>query len=82
MVILVDVDETVALVHLASPGRNQVDWPPWQVAHQVNAVDRNCLFHFANVFLQVVNPVWVMNLAVFDLVVGPQAVFNDEEGRW
>ena len=81
VVVLVHIDEAVALVHLAGGGRDQVDAAPGGVAHQVDAVLFHRLFHLGDVLLEVGDAVVVLDAAVgFHLVVGAQAVFDDEEG--
>src|SRR5699024_1572844 len=77
---LVDVDEAVALGHLAGAGGYQVEAAPGGVAHQVHAV-LDGRGHLGDVLAQVVDAVAVVDLAVGVLdVLGAQAVFHHHDG--
>src|SRR5699024_6172984 len=80
VVVLVDVDEAVALGHLAGGGGHQVDAAPGGVAHQVHAV-LDSLGHLLDVAAQVVDAVAVVDGAVgLQGVVGTQTVLHHHQG--
>ena len=80
VVILIHIDHAVALGHLGSAGRDQVDGAPPCVAEHVHAIcDR--LPQLLHMGAHVVDAVVVLDLALFIKVIhGSQTILGDEDG--
>ena len=80
VVILIHIDHAVALGHLGSAGRDQVDGAPPCVAEHVHAI-RDCLPQLLHMGAHIVDAVIVLDLALFIKVIhGAQTVLGDEDG--
>ena len=80
VVVLIDVDEAVALVHLAGRSGYEVDAAPRRVADEVHAVLIDRELHLLDVVAEVVDTVVVVDGAVrLDLVVRTETVLHDEK---
>ena len=81
VVVLVHVDEAVALFHLAGGSRHQVDGAPHGVAQHRQAVLVHRLDELADVGPHILDAVAVVDAAVgLHGIVGAQAVLHNEEG--
>ncbi|MPM78673.1 hypothetical protein SDC9_125684 [bioreactor metagenome] len=79
VVVLIDVDVTVALGHLGGAAGDQVDRPPGRVAHHGDAV-RDGLADLDQVVVDVRDPVVIVHrVVILESVDRPQAVLHDED---
>ena len=79
-VVEVDVDEAVALAHLAGGGGDEVNGTPGGVSPELNAVEGDRVAHCFDVVAKVVDAVVVDDRAVgLYFVIGAEAVFHDEK---
>lgn len=80
VIVLVHVDEAVALAVLTGGERHAVDAAPRRVAHQVDTIVSHRFFHLFNMGAQVVNSVVVVDAAIFFyFVVSTKTVFDNKQ---
>ena len=77
VIILVDIDEAITLLHFAGGRRYQIDRTPHQITEAVHLVFFNRQLDLFDVIPQIRDAVRIMDrLIFFQLVISTQAVFG------
>lgn len=79
-VILVHIDEAVALGHLSGTEADHVNATPDGIPQDLDAVENNGLLHGPDVLPEIVDAIAVVDTSVrFSYIIGAKSVFHDED---